>query len=588
MQKKIFFFPVLIFLCFMAISCSSTRKTVTQQHNIQASRLTPEQQSQFDYYFYEALRLKNNMLLDEAMETFLFCRQIDSLDAEVQSQLGVLYVNAGLIEPAMKALKKAVELQPTNWWYSMTLLNIYSQQKNWEEAIALANAVQKIYPQKEEIYSTLAQLYKAAGNIDKAIDAYNQLENLTGIEENISFAKFGLYAQQNKIKKAIAEIDRLIEKYPTENRYKVLRGDIYLQQNNPEQAFAIYEQILKEEPQNPFVYVSLSEYYKKVNQPEKAMEAIVSALKNEQLDVDTKIEILGQYIDNLIKDNEKLDETEALFKLLVDRYPLEEQVHGYYALFLEYRKQIPEAISELETMLNINPKNQQTWIKLIQIYWSEKNFEKVFATTQRAIEVLPEEPMLYFYQGIALYQLNNIQASLQSTQKALLYIKDEQKALKSDVYAQLGDIYSKIGQKDSAFIAYEESLKANPENVYVMNNYAYYLSLEKRDLKKAERMSAKTVEKEPNNATFLDTYAWILYQQGNYSLAKFYIERAIDNLKDEQDNGVIYEHYGDILWMYGGNDEKALEMWKKSYELGNKTEELKQKIENKGFDRQNK
>jgi tetratricopeptide (TPR) repeat protein len=588
MHKKNFFFSILIFLCLLTISCSSTRKSVTQEQNIRPNRLTPEQQSQFDYYFYEALRLKNNQQLDEAMETFLFCRQIDSLDAEVQSQLGVLYANIGLIDPAMKALKKSVELQPANWWYSMTLLNIYSQQKNWKDAIALANEIQKIYPEKEEIYSTLAQLYKASGDIDKAIDAYNRLENLTGIEESISFAKFSLYAQQNKVKKAIAEIDRLIEKYPTENRYKVLRGDIYLQQNNPEQAFAIYEQILKEEPQNPFVYVSLSEYYKKVNQPEKAMEAIVSALKNEQLDVDTKIEILGQYIDNLIKDKEKLDETEALFKLLVDRYPLEEQVHGYYAMFLKYRERIPEAISELETMLNINPKNEATWMQLIQLYWEDKKFDEVLKTSERAIEILPEVPMLYFYQALAHYQLNNYQAALQSLRKTLLFTKDEQKAMKSDVYAQLGDIYSKIGQKDSAFIAYEESLKANPENIYVMNNYAYYLSLEKKDLKKAERMSAKTVEKEPNNATFLDTYAWILYQEGNYSLAKFYIERAIDNLKDEQDSGVIYEHYGDILWMYGGNDEKALEMWKKSYELGNKSEELKQKIENKGFDRQNK
>ena len=121
-----------------------------------------------------------------------------------------------------------------------------------------------------------------------------------------------------------------------------------------------------------------------------------------------------------------------------------------------------------------------------------------------------------------------------------------------------------------------------------MNNYAYYLSLEKAELKKAERMSAKTVELEPKNSTYLDTYAWILYQQGNYSLAKFYIEKAIDNLAKQEDHGVIMEHYGDILWMNSKdaeNDGKALEMWQKSYDAGNKTEEIKQKIENKGWKR---
>jgi Tfp pilus assembly protein PilF len=118
----------------------------------------------------------------------------------------------------------------------------------------------------------------------------------------------------------------------------------------------------------------------------------------------------------------------------------------------------------------------------------------------------------------------------------------------------------------------------------VMNNYAYYLSLEKKDLKRAERMSAKTVELEPKNSTYLDTYAWILYQQESYTLAKFYIERAVDNLSNEEEHGVVLEHYGDILWMTR-DDEKAMQFWKKSYESGNKTDDLKKKIDNNGWKR---
>ena len=118
-------------------------------------------------------------------------------------------------------------------------------------------------------------------------------------------------------------------------------------------------------------------------------------------------------------------------------------------------------------------------------------------------------------------------------------------------------------QKDSAFANYEKALEANPKNVMVMKNYAYYLSLEKKDLKRAERMSAKTVELEPKNSTYLDTYAWILYQQESYTLAKFYIERAVDNLSNEEEHGVVLEHYGDILWMTR-DDEKPMQFWKKS------------------------
>jgi tetratricopeptide (TPR) repeat protein len=118
-----------------------------------------------------------------------------------------------------------------------------------------------------------------------------------------------------------------------------------------------------------------------------------------------------------------------------------------------------------------------------------------------------------------------------------------------------------------------------------MNNYAYYLSLEKAELKKAELMSAKTVELEPKNSTYLDTYAWILYQEGNYSLAKFYIEKAVDNLPKGDESGVVLEHYGDILWMTK-NDEKALLMWQKAFDAGNNTNEVKLKIENKGWKRE--
>ena len=214
------------------------------------------------------------------------------------------------------------------------------------------------------------------------------------------------------------------------------------------------------------------------------------------------------------------------------------------------------------------------------------HFNQILTLTNRAIENLPKLPVWYFYKGIAQFQLADYKNALVSYQKGLPLIAPEQAALKSDFYAQMADIYYKLEQKDSAFVNYERSLAVNPKNNMVMNNYAYYLSLEKTQLKKAERMSAKTVELEPKNSTYLDTYAWILYQEANYSLAKFYIERAVENLTKEEEPGIILEHYGDILWMSGPeNESKAMETWQKSYEAGNKTEALKLKITNKGWKR---
>lgn len=580
-MHKIYFliFSVLIFLA----SCSSTKTIATKSKP--ENRLSAADQRRFDYYFYEAIRLKDVQKYDESLETFRMCLALDSLDGGALSETGVMYSAIGLNDEAVRYVEKAVKANPSNWWYNVQLISMYSGLKKWKQAIDVSVALQKLYPNKEEVYTLLASFYKETKEYDKAIAAFDKLESISGIEQAISFEKFRLYLMLNKQKKGIAEIDKLINKYPTESRYKVLRGDIFMGQKMPETAFEIYQQVLKDDPQNAYVYVSLSEYYNAVNKPEKALESIVSALKSEQLDVDTKVQVLGQYVEKLLKDSTKLLETESLFKLLVDRYPLEEQVHGYYSVFLQYQKRDSAAISELETMLNINPKNDQTWMRLIQFYTGNKNYTQILAVTSRAIQNIPKNSAWYFYRGIAQFQLEETKSALENYKTGLQFISAEQAALKSDFYAQIADCYFKLENKDSAFVNYELALLANPKNIMVMNNYAYYLSLEKSELKKAERMSAKTVELEPKNSTFLDTYAWILYQQGSYSLAKFYIERAVDNLGKDEEKGVLLNHYGDILWM-SNNDEKALETWQKALDAGNKSAELKKKIENKGWKRE--
>jgi len=576
-----------LLLSVVFVSCTTVRKAVAETPK--TIQLSDSVQRQFDYYFYEGIRQKDNQQYDQALETFKLCLSIDSLDAGAQSETGILYALIGFNEQAINCLEKAIQIDPSNWWYSVRLITMYSEIKNWRRAIEITNNLQKIYPNKEEVYTMLSSFYKETKEYEKAIAAYDRLESLNGINESSSFEKFQLYILLNKPQKGVAEIDKLVNKYPAETRYKVLRGDIFMQQKQPAKAFEIYQNVLKDDPDNPYVYVSLSEYYKSVNEPEKAMESIVSALKSDQLDVETKVSVLGQYVEKLAHDSTKLVETESLFKLLVDRYPMEEQVHGYYAVFLQYQHRNAEALSELETMININPKNDQTWIRIIQLYIGDKNYKKILETTATAITNLPKLPVWYFYQGIAYYQLADYKAALESYQKGLPLITAGQTDFKSDFYAQIADIYYKFEKKDSAFVNYEASLAANPKNLMVMNNYAYYLSLEKSDLKKAERMSSKTVELEPKNSTYLDTYAWILYQEGNYSLAKFYIERAIDNLPKDDDSGIVLEHYGDILWMNGKDtgkdDAKALQMWQKSYDVGNKTDALKTKITNKGWKR---
>ncbi|VBB47304.1 Tetratricopeptide TPR_1 repeat-containing protein [uncultured Paludibacter sp.] len=570
---------IIIFI--LVLGCFSTAfaaKKPAKKENLKQQILSSDEKTRFDYYFFEAMRQKNLEHYDAEMEALRMCESIDSLNGSVQSELGILYSNLDKTDKAVYAFQKAVNANPTNWWYRVQLISTLSSREKYEEAINQTLELKKQFPEKEEVYTMLASLYKQTGEYDKAIKALDDLEVFTGINDYLSFQKFQLYSALNKNQKAMAEIDKLIAKYPAETRYQVLKGDILLQLKQEEKAYQIYQNILATDPSNPFVYVSLANYYKQKNLPEKAMDAIVSALKNPQLPSDTKMEILGQYVEKLLYNKEKIAETENLFKILVDSYPLDEKTHMYYALFLQHQKRNDEALSELESVININPKNEQAWLNSLNILSEKEDTLGILNLTEKALKQLPETPQFYFYRSIAFYQLGKYDEALKTNEDALKSIDTSVPQVLSNFYAQMADIYYKMKEKEKAFDNYEKALNADPTNIYVMNNYAYYLSEEKTELRKAERMSAKTVEQEPTNSTYLDTYAWILYQQGNYSLAKFYIQKAVDNLDKEHEPGVILEHYGDILFALKDN-AKALEMWQKAYDSGKKDDELKKKIE---------
>ena len=543
-----------------------------------SQRLSADDQTRFDYYFFEAQRLKNIQEYDAQLDALRMCLVIDSTNASAQSETGFLYARLNRISESIAAFRKAVEASPLNWWYRTQYITMLSGQKLYPTAITQAEELKTLFPQRDEVYTMLTSLYKQTGEFDKAIGALNQLEVFTGINEYLSIEKFQLFALLNKEKKAIEEIHKLTQKYPKESRYQVLLGDIYLDQNQLKKAYAIYQKILRDDPGNPFVYVSLSNYYKLNKQEDKALEAIVSALKNPELPSDTKMDILGQYVDQLIAADQKIAETESLFKILIDMYPLDEMAHAYYALFLQNQKRTDEAMEELESVININPKNEAAWKNSLQILTQKEDTLGVLTLTERAIRMLPEVPEFYFYRSIALYQQEKYREALDINFQAIENLASAPPAVLSTFYGQIADIYFKLEDKQSAFSNYEKALEANPANVYIMNNYAYYLSEEGLDLRKAERMSAKSVELEPNNSTYLDTYAWIFYKQGNYNLARIYIDKAVSNMKEDEVSEVILEHCGDIYFALK-NTDKALEMWQKALEVNKDNAELIKKTE---------
>ena len=239
---------------------------------------------------------------------------------------------------------------------------------------------------------------------------------------------------------------------------------------------------------------------------------------------------------------------------------------------------LKEAHEYLIRVINIRKDKYPVWEQLLLLENQFQNWNSLYSYSSEALEYFPNQSFLYFFNGFSGFQLEKYDEALQSLEFGFkLTTKDD--PLRIDYMTFIAECHYKLGNKKEAYAMFDKQLSADSGNIMVLNNYAYYLSVDNKDLDKAANMSLKTLDKEPNNPTYLDTYAWILFKQKNYSEALKYIEKTLE--MDSKPSDVVIEHYGDILF-FNGFIDKAIEQWKKALLLGNGSGNLEKKInENK-------
>lgn len=540
-----------------------------------ANELNAAQQRKFDYFFYEGLNLKTAGKFDAAFDAFNHCLAIDSTAAPVLYELSSFYIQLNRPEKAVDMLKRAVANSADNFTYRMALATISRNLGMYGEAAEEYEKLLKAYPGKPELNYYLAEALTQEGEIGQAIDAYNALESSIGMNEALSMQKYKLYNSLEQSDAAFKEIEKLAAKYPMEARYQIILGDLHLEKNDTIKARAYYDKAHEIDPANPYYIVSMANYYEATGNKDAAEEQIRTALVNEKLDVDTKVGILSRYILKLQQTQKDTDSSNALFQTLLEQHPEDTELKQMYGSLLLSQGKTDEARFQFQLITEMEPENAGAWQQLLNMSLKAEDIPEVIRICTKCQELFPDAPEYYFYLGIAYYQQEKYQEALNTYYAGIDIIPAENPRLKSDFYGQIGDIYYQMKQMDQTYKAYDEALKYNDNNIVVLNNYAYFLSLDKKDLKKAERMSAQCIKLEPDNATYLDTYAWIFFVQGNYTLAKIYIKSALE--KDNTKSAELVDHYGDILYMTGDKD-KAVEQWKKARELGKESEVLDRKI----------
>ena len=559
----------------LMVSCATHRRvnSSTKQEVV----LSIEDQRRYEYFFLEAVRLEQQERYDEAFEMISHCLSIAPEAPSALYKAATYYFFLNRKEMALEALTKAVEGEPDNYWYRQTLASYYQTNREYDKALAVLEEMQRLFPKRNgELLPALVGLYSHTQQYDKVVDALERLEELMGKSEAISMEKSRNYLFMGDKESAFGELEALAAEYPENSYYRVILGSMYMEQGRMPDALPLLQEVLAEEPDNGPAKIALTQYYKQLADTVQYHAMVDSVLMTPTVDDDTKVKMMVQLV---------MDKTDSIYVMaLFDRVMQQPQRSAKVGhLCVQYMLKMGQPEERVRPillrMLEAEPDHIQAHLQLLSYAARRNDMEEVISVCSAAIDYNPEVLDFYYYKAIGLYQTGNLQEALETYRKATSQITAESNTeLVSDIYAAMGDLYHVSEQPEEAYHCYDSALVYNPSNILVLNNYAYYLSEENKELDKAEQMSQRTIKAEPNNATYLDTYAWILYKQERYEEALTYIERALAT--DSVASDVLYEHAGDICYRMG-DTARAVSYWKQALEVQRKAEAVEEKLEKK-------
>lgn len=558
-------------------SCGTARKAVVPGSD--EAMLPAADQRKYEYYFLESIKLEQLGRYDEAYEMLQHCLALCPTAPSAQYKLANYHFALNQKEKALEALLCAVEGEPDNYWYRQTLAMYYQGNREYEKAIAAIEEMQQRFPKRNsELLPALVGLYNHTEQYDKVIDALARLEQLTGKSEAISMEKMRNYLLIGNKEAAFSEMEALAAEYPDNSYYRVVLAEVYMNHGRASETEPILQDILAEDPNNAPAKITLAEYYRQQADTARYLAMTDSIMMAAEVNEEFKVQLMAR----LIKEGQDSTWVMDLFERAVAR-PQQSARLGHlcvqYMLSIEQPEERVRPI--LLRMLEVEPDNIPARSQLLAYAARRNDVEEMVRICSEGIDYTPEVLAYYYYKGIGLaVYMNRPEEALETYRQAIRQVTEgSDTEMVSDLYTAMGDLLHQSGQPAEAYACYDSALLYKPSNILVLNNYAYFLAEEGRDLERAEQMSRRTIEAEPDNATYLDTYAWILYKLQRYDEALTYMERAL--AAEAEPSDVLYEHAGDICHRLG-DKSKALDYWRKALDLqrvaGMVNRELEKKI----------
>jgi len=567
-----------LFVCIVSVllsACFTSSKKASSSSS--ESKLTDKQKLEFEYTFFNASKEKILGNYDMAESLFSQALSIDPLSGAVMYELASIYAFQNKKSQALHFSKRAATIDPTNIWYQQLYAEVLKENKQYEDVVKVYEKLIKLYPDRIDFYYELSNSYLYINKVSEAIKVYDKIESRIGITDDASMQKIKIYRTLKMFDKAVAETKKAIVAFPKDSKYYGILGELYQDMGQSEKAFEAYNDLLKIDPTNAYVHLSLADYYRSIKENEKAFDEIKIAFKSNELDIDTKIKILLSYYSITETYPELKPDSDELCKIIVEIHPDDAKSFSIYGDFLYRDNKLEEARTQFRKSIALDKEKFALWNQLLIINSDLNDFESMAKEGAEAIELFPNQPVFYYISAIGNIRLKNYHIAIKQLEEGIQFVYDNP-VLLSQFNAGLVDAYIYIKDHAKSYEAYEASLKYDPNNSFVLNNYAYYLSLRKEKLEKAEAMSKKSNELDPDNNSFQDTYGWILYQTGKYEDAKIWIGKAIEN--GGKNNGTLLEHYGDILYKLK-DVSGALEYWQNAKKAGSASNLIDKKIADK-------
>jgi len=577
---------ILTIFCSLFINPSATLQAKKKKEKKSKKEVvSKESQARSEKLFIEGMSYFLIGEYSKAIGRFRSADAISPNNAGIHFKLGDAYFKEGVKSQSILHLNKAIELESENKAYYFLLADVYKSEYRFDEAANTYEEMLKNVTGTDQFYLDLAKLYYYLGlnnksdakkeeeYLYKALDAYENAEKYYGVESEIVNDKQQIYLKLNKIDKAIIEGEKLLEKYPNDMLNWVRLADMKYKNGDKEGGIMYLEKAIEVAPeQSGMVHLQLFEYYSKDQKTGEAFNHLEKAFELNSLGLELKVKLLEQYFYKKMSDKEYQEEALVLSTKLVELYHDEAIAHAVNGDILYLSDNKESARDAYVNSLSLDNSKYIVWEQVVRLETDLQQGDSIVKHSEDAIEIFPNQPNLWLYKGIG-------HMLLKDDEKAVLAFEHGKKItlgnreLEGFFNAQLGDTYNNLEEYEKADKSYDEALLLNPDNAHVLNNYSYYLSLRKEKLSKALVMSEKLIKEHPDELTYLDTHAWVLYQLKDYNQAEKYLKKAVEG----SDNGTILEHYGDVLFRLGKKNE-AVEYWRKAKEHGETTDLIDKKI----------